>query len=45
MSEKTIIENCSPTLAGMKPANLISLPYDNLELAKTDIRKMRGEST
>jgi hypothetical protein len=42
MPEKTIIENCSPTLAGMKPANLISLPYDNLELAKSDIREMNG---
>lgn len=40
MPEKTLIENCSPTLAGMKPANLISLPYESMELAKADIREM-----
>ncbi len=40
MPERVLIETCSPTLAGMKPANLISLPYQNEEQARADIREM-----
>ncbi len=40
MPERTLLETCSPTLAGMKPANLISLRYEDPELAKRDIREM-----
>ena len=40
MPEQLLIENCSPTLAGMKPSNLISLPYTNLAKAREDIREM-----
>ena len=40
MPEQLLIENCSPTLAGMKPSNLISLPYTDLAQARADIREM-----
>ncbi len=40
MPERTLIEACSPTLAGMKPANLISLIYSDPEEARQDIREM-----
>lgn len=40
MPERVLIENCSPTLAGMKPANLISLAYQEPEKAREDIREM-----
>lgn len=40
MPERLLIENCSPTLAGMKPANLISILYNDPEMAKSDIREM-----
>ena len=40
MPEQLLIENCSPTLAGMKPSNLISLPYPDLMQARADIREM-----
>ncbi|HBP24461.1 MAG TPA: DUF3793 domain-containing protein, partial [Oribacterium sp.] len=40
MPEQLLIETCSPTLAGMKPSNLISLPYESLEEARKDIREM-----
>lgn len=40
MPEQLLIETCSPTLAGMKPSNLISLPYESLEEAHEDIREM-----
>lgn len=40
MPERLLIENCSPTLAGMKPANLISILYNDPEAAKADIREM-----
>ena len=40
MPEQLLIENCSPTLAGMKPSNLISLPYPDLTQARADIREM-----
>ena len=40
MPERVLIENCSPTLAGMKPANLISLAYQDSEAAREDIREM-----
>lgn len=40
MPERLLIENCSPTLAGMKPANLISIVYGSKESAKSDICEM-----
>ncbi len=40
MPEQILIETCSPTLAGMKPSNLISLPYASLAQARSDIREM-----
>ncbi len=40
MCEKILIENCSPTLAGIKTANLISVTYDCEESAREDIREM-----
>ncbi len=40
MPEQILIETCSPTLAGMKPSNLISLPYATIEQARSDIREM-----
>ena len=40
MCEKILIENCSPTLAGLKTANLINVEYESLEAARDDIREM-----
>ena len=40
MPEKVLIENCSPTLAGIKPASLVSLKYESREKANEDIRQM-----
>ena len=40
MCEKILIENCSPTLAGLKTANLISVAYDCEESARDDLREM-----
>ena len=40
MPEKILIENCSPTLAGIKTANLVSLEYTDPALAAEDIRDM-----
>ncbi len=40
MPERTLLEACSPTLAGMKPANLISLLYRNADQARKDIREL-----
>ena len=45
MPEQLLIENCSPTLAGMKPSNLISLPYPNLEQAEASFRRFRRCTT
>ena len=40
MPEQLLIENCSPTLAGMKPSSLISLSYSDIAVARADIREM-----
>jgi len=40
MCEKMIIENCSPTLAGLKTASLVNVSYDSEESARRDIREM-----
>lgn len=40
MPEKVLIENCSPTLAGIKPASLVRLKYESREQANADIREM-----
>ena len=45
MPEQLLIENCSPTPAGLKPSNLISLPYPNLEQAEASFRRFRRCTT
>ena len=40
MPEKVLIENCSPTLAGLKTANLVNLHYDDPQKAREDLRQM-----
>lgn len=40
MSEEILIQHCSPTLAGIKPASLIHLHYENHSEAEQDIRMM-----
>jgi hypothetical protein len=40
MPERILIEACSPTLAGLKPANLISLVYTDPEQARSDIGEL-----
>jgi len=42
MSEDYLIDFCSPTLAGIKTASLMSIRYDSVEDAKTDIRDMNA---
>lgn len=38
MSEEMIVENCSPTLAGLKTANLFACDYDTQESLRRQIR-------
>ncbi len=38
MSEEMIVENCSPTLAGLKTANLFACEYDTQESLRRQIR-------
>lgn len=40
MPERILIENCSPTLAGMKPGSLVSIVYGSKESARDDICEM-----
>lgn len=42
MPERILIETCSPTLAGMKPASLVNIAYDSLELARRDLCDMNS---
>lgn len=39
MSEDLLIDNCSPTLAGIKTANMFSYTYDSVEKLYNDIRQ------
>ncbi len=40
MSDQTIIENCSPTLAGLKTGNLFSVEYEDRKRVEEDIRRL-----
>ena len=40
MPERNLIESCSPTLAGIKTANLVNVKYESREEALADIREM-----
>lgn len=40
MPERNLIESCSPTLAGIKTANLVNVKYESREQALADIREM-----
>ena len=40
MADEVIIEQCSPTLAGIKTANLFPVKYRSLEEIKKDIRTL-----
>lgn len=39
MSEEIIVKNCSPTLAGLKTANMFSCDYNNMSELKTALRE------
>ena len=40
MPEQQIIEQCAPTLAGIKTGSLFSIEFESKEAAKEDIRKL-----
>ena len=40
MSEDLIIKHCSPTLAGIKTANLFNCPYSSRLECESDVRKL-----
>lgn len=40
MSEEMIVRNCSPTLAGLKTANLFSCPYRTVEELRRQIKAL-----
>ena len=42
MPEKTLIEHCSPTLAGLKTANMFSVRMDKERDLHGDIRRLNG---
>ena len=41
--EKYLIEHCSPTLGGLKTANLFNYPYDDETALKADVKKWNRE--
>ncbi|MCQ4794289.1 DUF3793 family protein [Anaerofustis stercorihominis] len=43
MFEKYLIEHCSPTLGGLKTANLFNYPYDDETALKADVKKWNRE--
>ena len=43
MPEQVLIENCSPTLAGIKPASLVNVFCGSREQADDDIRQLNRE--
>lgn len=43
MIEKYLIGHCSPTLASLKTANLINIPYDSTALLNNSINKTNNE--
>ena len=40
MSDDYLVRNCAPTLAGIKPANLFTYPYEEKEAILGSIRRM-----
>lgn len=40
MPEEMLVETCSPVLAGLKTANLFSIPYKTRELLRQDLQEM-----
>lgn len=40
MTEELIVRHCSPTLAGLKTANMFSCPYEDQETMLKEIRKI-----
>ncbi|MCI1966400.1 MAG: DUF3793 family protein [Oscillospiraceae bacterium] len=40
MSEKLLVRHCSPTLAGIKTANLFACKFDSEETLRNDLRKL-----
>ena len=42
MSEEMLIRHCSPTLAGIKTANMFTCCFENPEDIKRDIRKLNS---
>lgn len=43
MSEYTILEHCSPTLAGIKTGNIVSVPYHSKEEVLSDLARWNRE--
>ena len=43
MPEQVLIDNCSPTLAGIKPASLVNVCCGSRERADDDIRRLNRE--
>lgn len=43
MLEKYLIEHCSPTLASLKPANLVNIPFDDEAELNSAIGKLNRE--
>lgn len=40
MSEELLVRHCSPTLAGMKTANMFTCSFENAENMRSDVRKL-----
>ncbi len=45
MSEKLIIEHCSPTLAGLKTGNLFTCPYESEQGLRQELRQFNKRLT
>lgn len=40
VQDRILVETCAPTLAGLKTASLINVPYESKESANRDVRRM-----
>lgn len=40
IQDRILVETCAPTLAGLKTASLINVPYESKESANRDVRRM-----
>ena len=40
MTDRILIETCAPTLAGLKTASLVNVPYESRECANREIRRL-----